>query len=240
MLRLLVWQHLCYLCWYFLFLGWFVRLLLLATFLPYTKIKYQSTKIPNENRCLDRAVLYPPENPIVCHYARPINDTFVVGCCKDYDHCNRDLKPILHVKNTTGNDTTPNTAKFLIRKGKDGRRKSWTFGNRNSFSVVPASPTFWTFHFPFWRGFSVLSRDSCSLLRCPASFSSSLSLKERHTFPAHKYCSASGGCWSRDYAFWFEIVMFSITTDGCMSSTVDCTRGIEKVYALTHLDPSVV
>jgi len=56
-------------------------------------------------RCLDRAVLYPPENPIVCHYARPINDTFVVGCCKDYDHCNRDLKPILHVKNTTEDES---------------------------------------------------------------------------------------------------------------------------------------
>jgi len=54
---------------------------------------------------LDRAVLYPPENPIVCHYARPINDTFVVGCCKDYDHCNRDLKPILHVKNTTEDES---------------------------------------------------------------------------------------------------------------------------------------
>lgn len=52
-------------------------------------------------RCLDRAMLYPPENPIVCHYARPLNDTFVVGCCKDYDLCNRDLKPILHVPNVT-------------------------------------------------------------------------------------------------------------------------------------------
>ena len=53
-------------------------------------------------RCLDRVLLYPPENPIMCHYARPLNDTFVVGCCKDYDLCNRDLKPILHVHNATG------------------------------------------------------------------------------------------------------------------------------------------
>lgn len=61
-----------------------------------------SSTTTKTQRCLDRAVLYPPENPIVCHYARPLNDTFVVGCCKDYDHCNRDLKPILHVRNTTG------------------------------------------------------------------------------------------------------------------------------------------
>ena len=38
----------------------------------------------------------------MCHYSRPLNDTFVVGCCKDYDLCNRDLKPVLHVRNTTG------------------------------------------------------------------------------------------------------------------------------------------
>jgi len=53
-------------------------------------------------RCLDRALLYPPENPVMCHYAKPLNDTFVVGCCKDYDLCNRDLKPVLHVRNVTG------------------------------------------------------------------------------------------------------------------------------------------
>lgn len=38
----------------------------------------------------------------MCHYSRPLNDTFIVGCCKDYDLCNRDLKPILHVHNNTG------------------------------------------------------------------------------------------------------------------------------------------
>ena len=77
-------------------------------------------------------MLYPPENPIVCHYARPINDTFVVGCCKDYDHCNRDLKPILHVKNATGNDTTPNTTKLVIKKKEEkmGEGRVELIGNR--------------------------------------------------------------------------------------------------------------
>jgi hypothetical protein len=64
-------------------------------------------------RCLDRALLYPPENPVMCHYAKPLNDTFVVGCCKDYDLCNRDLKPVLHVRNVTGKET-PVKACFLL------------------------------------------------------------------------------------------------------------------------------
>jgi len=44
----------------------------------------------------------------MCHYSRPLNDTFVVGCCKDYDHCNRDLKPILHVKNSAEQNASVN------------------------------------------------------------------------------------------------------------------------------------
>lgn len=55
-----------------------------------------------KNRCLEKALVYPPENPILCHYANTLNDTFVIGCCKDRDMCNKDLKPSLHVKNKTG------------------------------------------------------------------------------------------------------------------------------------------
>ncbi|RZF48115.1 hypothetical protein LSTR_LSTR002181 [Laodelphax striatellus] len=49
-------------------------------------------------RCLDKNIIYPPENPLICHHANPLNDTFVIGCCKDYDYCNRNLTPTLHVK----------------------------------------------------------------------------------------------------------------------------------------------
>ena len=61
-------------------------------------------------------LLYPPENPIMCHYSKPLNDTFVVGCCKDYDLCNRDLKAILHVHNNTGKKTSaaPKGNKFCF------------------------------------------------------------------------------------------------------------------------------
>ncbi|XP_069692683.1 TGF-beta receptor type-1 isoform X3 [Periplaneta americana] len=54
-------------------------------------------------RCLEKALVYPPENPILCHYANTLNETFVIGCCKDRDMCNKDLKPTLHVKNKTEN-----------------------------------------------------------------------------------------------------------------------------------------
>ena len=216
------------------FWGWFVRLLLLATFLPHTKIKYQSTKLPNENRCLDRAVLYPPENPIVCHYARPINDTFVVGCCKDYDHCNRDLKPILHVKNATGNDTTPNTTKLLIKKKK---RKRWAkeelnlLETANSFSVVPASPTFWTFHFPFWRGlfcsfpWFLLAITLSSVFFFPRLFvlKSDIPSPRLNIVPRQTDADVT---WLR--VLILRLSSFSNTTDECMSSTVDCTLGNER------------
>jgi hypothetical protein len=55
-----------------------------------------------KNRCLEKGLDYPPENPILCHYANTLNDTFVIRCCKDRDMCNKDLKPSLHVKNKTG------------------------------------------------------------------------------------------------------------------------------------------
>lgn len=66
-----------------------------------TSLNRKTGALIHAYRCLDRAMLYPPENPIMCHYSRPLNDTFIVGCCKDYDLCNRDLKPILHVHNNT-------------------------------------------------------------------------------------------------------------------------------------------
>ncbi|XP_063239475.1 TGF-beta receptor type-1 isoform X5 [Bacillus rossius redtenbacheri] len=46
-------------------------------------------------RCLDKMLMNPPENPILCHSANPVNDTFVVWCCKDRDMCNKDLSPQL-------------------------------------------------------------------------------------------------------------------------------------------------
>ena len=49
------------------------------------------------SRCLDNGLVYPPENPFLCHYADKLNETFVIRCCKDYDMCNRDLHPSLHV-----------------------------------------------------------------------------------------------------------------------------------------------
>jgi len=73
-----------------------------------TSFNHKTGVLSHAYRCLDRLLLYPPENPIMCHYARPLNDTFVVGCCKDYDHCNRDLKPILHVKTATEGDPSEN------------------------------------------------------------------------------------------------------------------------------------
>jgi len=40
----------------------------------------------------------PREKPLICHYPKKHNDSFVTECCKDYDYCNRDLKPTLHIK----------------------------------------------------------------------------------------------------------------------------------------------
>lgn len=49
-------------------------------------------------RCLEKSVLLPPENPFLCHYANPLNDTFVIECCKSGDMCNVNLNPLLHEK----------------------------------------------------------------------------------------------------------------------------------------------
>lgn len=49
-------------------------------------------------RCLEKYQMTPPENPLFCLYSDQKNDTLVIQCCKEYDHCNRDLKPALHVR----------------------------------------------------------------------------------------------------------------------------------------------
>ncbi|XP_046390405.1 TGF-beta receptor type-1 isoform X2 [Ischnura elegans] len=54
--------------------------------------------IQHSYRCLDKGITYPPENPILCHVANNVNDSFVIVCCKNYDLCNKDLRPKLHVK----------------------------------------------------------------------------------------------------------------------------------------------
>ncbi|XP_026678608.1 TGF-beta receptor type-1 [Diaphorina citri] len=47
------------------------------------------------NKCLDKQLIYPPENPILCHSAHTLNDTFVIECCKEVDLCNENLRPQL-------------------------------------------------------------------------------------------------------------------------------------------------
>lgn len=42
--------------------------------------------------------MIPREKPLVCHYPNKHNDSFVTECCKEYDFCNKDLKPTLHVR----------------------------------------------------------------------------------------------------------------------------------------------
>ncbi|XP_014261668.1 TGF-beta receptor type-1 isoform X3 [Cimex lectularius] len=49
-------------------------------------------------RCLEKDVTHPPENPIACHYNGKRNDSFVIECCKEYDMCNRNRIPSLHVR----------------------------------------------------------------------------------------------------------------------------------------------
>ena len=97
-----------------LFSPLFFYFIYLLSFLCIFTEPYSSRKFTNLNRCWDLAMLYPPENPIMCHYARPSNDTFVVGCCKDYDMCNRDLKPVLHVRNTSGKEWSYLTLAFFF------------------------------------------------------------------------------------------------------------------------------
>jgi len=68
-----------------------------------TSLNQKTGKLSHAYRCLDQALLYPPENPIMCHYSRPTNDTFKVSCCKDKDHCNVQ-EPLLHIKPFTEGD----------------------------------------------------------------------------------------------------------------------------------------
>lgn len=49
-------------------------------------------------RCLENNIVIPREKPLVCHYPNKHNDSFVTMCCKNYDLCNKDLKPTLHIK----------------------------------------------------------------------------------------------------------------------------------------------
>lgn len=42
--------------------------------------------------------MIPREKPFTCHYPNKHNDSFVTECCKEYDLCNKDLKPKLHIK----------------------------------------------------------------------------------------------------------------------------------------------
>lgn len=51
-------------------------------------------------RCLERSLIYPPENPFFCHYTNANNDSFVIQCCNGYDLCNKELTPALHVRSS--------------------------------------------------------------------------------------------------------------------------------------------
>lgn len=46
-------------------------------------------------RCLEKELIHPPENPLICHSANTLNDTFVIVCCKGPDMCNENLRPQL-------------------------------------------------------------------------------------------------------------------------------------------------
>ncbi|KAJ9592728.1 hypothetical protein L9F63_015608, partial [Diploptera punctata] len=70
-----------------------------------TSLQKETGIISRAYRCLDEALIHPPENPIMCHYANPLNDTFVINCCKDRDMCNKYLNPILHVRNKSAEET---------------------------------------------------------------------------------------------------------------------------------------
>lgn len=50
------------------------------------------------NSCLDKTIVQPPENPFICHHSNANNDSFVIECCKEFDQCNKDLRPLLHVR----------------------------------------------------------------------------------------------------------------------------------------------
>lgn len=64
-------------------------------------------------RCLEKALIYPPENPFFCHYTNANNDTFVIQCCKHSDFCNKELKPSLHVKKEEGRSHSHSRSRSL-------------------------------------------------------------------------------------------------------------------------------
>ncbi|CAH1395062.1 unnamed protein product [Nezara viridula] len=61
-----------------------------------TELVKSTGEIKYAFRCLEKLITHPPENPIVCHYNGKRNDSFVIGCCKEYDYCNKDTIPSLH------------------------------------------------------------------------------------------------------------------------------------------------
>ncbi|XP_054289328.1 TGF-beta receptor type-1-like isoform X1 [Macrosteles quadrilineatus] len=63
-----------------------------------TSLAKETGVIQHAFRCLERSLIYPPENPFFCHYSNENNDSFVIQCCKDTDMCNKELKPALHVR----------------------------------------------------------------------------------------------------------------------------------------------
>ncbi|XP_044732406.1 TGF-beta receptor type-1 isoform X2 [Chrysoperla carnea] len=62
-------------------------------------------------RCLEKSLMLPPSNPIMCQHSTAINDSFVLACCKESDMCNEKLEPKLYVKtvveNGRGNNEKP-------------------------------------------------------------------------------------------------------------------------------------
>ncbi|XP_060879283.1 TGF-beta receptor type-1-like isoform X1 [Metopolophium dirhodum] len=64
----------------------------------FTSISKDTSVIRHSSRCLENNIVIPREKPLICHYIKKHNDSFVTECCKDYDFCNRDLKPTLHIK----------------------------------------------------------------------------------------------------------------------------------------------
>ncbi|XP_050537311.1 TGF-beta receptor type-1-like isoform X1 [Daktulosphaira vitifoliae] len=58
------------------------------------------------SRCLENNIVIPREKPLVCHYPNKHNDSFVTECCKEYDFCNKDLKPTLHVRLPDDNENS--------------------------------------------------------------------------------------------------------------------------------------
>lgn len=94
-------------------------------------------------RCLERSLIYPPENPFFCHYTNANNDSFVIQCCNGYDLCNKELTPALHVRSSGRFHLCvcmflliliECSFQLMMTNKQVALYKSWTFKNKTSVS----------------------------------------------------------------------------------------------------------